>query len=423
MAAPQFTTEVECARVIEAPADIVWEIAGDFGSAWHPAMAACQAGPVDGAVERVFTVHGVERTFRERQTFRDDGGRQLRYRMVEGSTVLDRYDAAIRVDGHGRGARIVWSAVLTGRVADAVRAGADETREIFEQGLDFIESRLTVAPCTLEAPRRLGLLCAGEGELVLFLHGIGGRKENWHHQLQAVAGAARAVALDLRGYGESAPAPQPLGLEDHFADISAVMAHFGARRLHLVGMSYGSWIAASFAHAHPELVASLTLSGGCTGMSEAAPETVSGFRQARLAPLDRGLSPADMAGDVVSSLKGPDCPQEAEDELLASMRAIPAATYRAAIECFTAPPFRLRFERWKMPVLMMTGECDRLASPAEIGSVARRIFEARAGEKAPAEVELAVIPRAGHLCNLEAAGTYNGHLRTFIARHRKDTGN
>lgn len=45
---------------------------------------------------------------------------------------------------------------------------------------------------------------AGEGPLVLLLHGFPEMSAAWRHQLPALAGAGyRAVALDVRGYGRS----------------------------------------------------------------------------------------------------------------------------------------------------------------------------------------------------------------------------
>ena len=71
--------------------------------------------------------------------------------------------------------------------------------------------------------------------------------------------------------------------------------------------------------------ASLTLSGGCTGMSEAGIAERTAFLEARLQPLDSGEVPADFASEVVPLLKGSDCSPEVEAELLASMSAISKA--------------------------------------------------------------------------------------------------
>ena len=60
-------------------------------------------------------------------------------------------------------------------------------------------------------------------------------------------------------------------MDGYCADILRVAKVLGARRLVLVGLSYGAWIATSFAMRHSDTLAGLVLSGGCTGMSEAGP--------------------------------------------------------------------------------------------------------------------------------------------------------
>ena len=102
----------------------------------------------------------------------------------------------------------------------------------------------------------------------------------------------------------------------------------------------------------------------------------------------------------------------ARKTLFDSMAAIPAATYRDALNCFTNPLERFDFARLTMPVLMMTGEHDRLAPPSEIRAVAGRIWDA-----APRpDVRFEVIEGAGHVCNVERPDLYNRHLLTFLGR-------
>ena len=64
-----------------------------------------------------------------------------------------------------------------------------------------------------------------------------------------------------------------------------------------------------------------------------------------------------------------------------------------------------------MPVLMMTGEHDRLAPPAEIRGVANRI-----AETAPhGYVRFEIIAGAGHVCNVERPEAYNAVLTEFLS--------
>jgi pimeloyl-ACP methyl ester carboxylesterase len=94
------------------------------------------------------------------------------------------------------------------------------------------------------------------------------------------------------------------------------------------------------------------------------------------------------------------------------MAAIPAASYRDALWCFTHPEERFDFARITCPVLMMTGEHDRLAPPPEIRSVAQRIH----GAAQNPDVSFEIIPGAGHLCNIENPEDYNHHLMCFLER-------
>jgi pimeloyl-ACP methyl ester carboxylesterase len=247
--------------------------------------------------------------------------------------------------------------------------------------------------------------------IVLFLHGIGGGRSNWLPQLAAVAQHAHAAALDLRGYGESTLGSSQSTVDDYCADILRIMETLGAGRLILCGLSYGSWIATSFAMRHPDRLAGLVLSGGCTGMSEAGVEERDAFRRSREVPLNQGKTPADFAPAVVNVLAGPDAGDDVRRQLLDSMAAIPAATYRDALNCFTRPSERFDFSKLTMPVLMMTGEHDRLAPPAEIRGIANRI-----AEKAPnAYVRFEIIAAAGHVCNVERPDAYNAVLTEFLS--------
>jgi pimeloyl-ACP methyl ester carboxylesterase len=409
----------------------VWAVVGDFCGAWHPAIADIRAErDARGALIRAFTAKGEETLYRERLTYRSDSDRVLAYTHLEGIAGAERYDARLAVFPDERGgSRIEWSAWLSAP-AERAAAIAAGTKAIFEMGIAALDDLAGKSVPTEEAAAgdegnapletvfidgdpRLALTVTPHkpGPLVLFLHGIGGGRTNWLAQLQAVAPTLRAAALDLRGYGESSLGASQSTVEDDCEDILRVAYALGATRLVLCGLSYGSWIATSFAMRHPDRLAGLVLSGGCTGMSEASVAEREAFRTTREAPLDAGKTPADFAPAVVDVLAGPNAGEAVRQALFASMAAIPATTYRDALQCFTHPPERFDFSRLSMPVLMMTGEYDRLASPAEIRGVAGRI-----AETAPrACVRFEVIEDAGHVCNVERPDAYNRVLREFLA--------
>ena len=414
---------------ISADPAAVWAMARAFGGAWHPWIATIRTErDAQGHLIRAFTVTGEPTLYREQLTFFSDSDRVLAYTHLEGIAGAESYDARLTVTAAEAGGTVVtWTATIA---APAARLAAicDGTRAVFEAGIEALRGARGVqdipptAPATAHGPitemtiddlPRLGLSVTpdlGDGRLCLFLHGIGGNRRNWHSQLGAVGHLIGAAAMDLRGYGDSTLGPRGSTVDDYCADILRVAQVLGARRLVLVGLSYGSWIATSFAMRHPDMLDGLVLSGGCTGMSEAGPEEREAFRLSREVPLNAGQVPADFAPAVVKVLAGPQASEGVRAELLASMAAIPATTYRDALVCFTNPLERFDFARLTMPVLMMTGEHDRLAPPAEIRGIAGRIWDS-----APRpDVRFEVIAGAGHVCNVEAPGTYSSHLADFV---------
>jgi pimeloyl-ACP methyl ester carboxylesterase len=109
---------------------------------------------------------------------------------------------------------------------------------------------------------RLHCVCAGSGELVLFLHGFPEFWYAWKRQLAQFGRERLAVALDLPGYNLSDKPPE---VERYRAaalieDIRACAEHFTrGRPFVLVGHDWGGALAWGFALAHPQLLARLVI--------------------------------------------------------------------------------------------------------------------------------------------------------------------
>ncbi|MGW7539036.1 alpha/beta fold hydrolase [Amycolatopsis sp. NPDC054798] len=109
---------------------------------------------------------------------------------------------------------------------------------------------------------RLHVAECGEGPLVLLLHGFAGFWWTWRHQLPALADAGfRAVAVDLRGYGDSDKPPRGYDAWTLAGDVGGLIKALGARRAHLVGHAWGGMLAWTVAALHPRLVSSVTAIG------------------------------------------------------------------------------------------------------------------------------------------------------------------
>lgn len=98
----------------------------------------------------------------------------------------------------------------------------------------------------------------GSRAVVLFVHSLAGSLEQWTAQLRHLEGRRRAVALDLRGHGESAiPDRVAYTVVDLAEDVVAVVEALALERVVLVGHSLGGGVIAAFAARHPGKVAGL----------------------------------------------------------------------------------------------------------------------------------------------------------------------
>lgn len=103
---------------------------------------------------------------------------------------------------------------------------------------------------------RLHCVEAGDGPLVLLIHGFPESWYSWRHQLPALAAAGyRAVAMDVRGYGRSS---KPLPIEDyrmvrHVADNVGLVRALGHETAVVVGHDWGAPIAWNSAMLRPDV--------------------------------------------------------------------------------------------------------------------------------------------------------------------------
>ncbi len=101
----------------------------------------------------------------------------------------------------------------------------------------------------------------GTGEpACLLVHSLGGRLAFWASTLEELRKRYRAVALDLRGHGASAPASfAESGLDDFVDDVWRVADSLGLARFVLVGHSFGATVALAAAARVPARVIALVL--------------------------------------------------------------------------------------------------------------------------------------------------------------------
>ncbi len=158
----------------------------------------------------------------------------------------------------------------------------------------------------------------GEGPLVIFCHGFPESWYSWRHQLPAVAGAGfRAVAMDMRGYGQTSQ-PEEVGaytLNHLVGDVVGVVAALGERRAVVVGHDWGAPVAWYSALMRPDVFRAVAaLSVPYTAPFGGLPEgfTINDMMRAvaagrdyyRLYFQEPGVAEADLETDVGRAMLG-----------------------------------------------------------------------------------------------------------------------
>ena len=243
---------------------------------------------------------------------------------------------------------------------------------------------------------------SGEGDVLLFLHGLGGSRTAWEPQIEALNDQWRCVAWDMPGYGKSSPV-SPLTFEA-IADVAMkLLDRLGVESAHLCGLSFGGHHALHTALRHPYRVRSLVLANtsAAFGGDGTDPDE---WRRLRTAPLDAGLTLADIADDVISSIAAPGFGGVERSRTAAAMARVPEKGFRAACELLPGHDVRHRLGEITAPTLVVVGELDEETPPAYAAEIADGIPNSR----------LEVISGAGHLSPAETPYIFNQLVGEFL---------
>lgn len=96
---------------------------------------------------------------------------------------------------------------------------------------------------------------------VVFVHGNVSSSLFWQPTMLALDSGVRAIAIDLRGFGDSdtLPVDATRGVRDFSDDIASVLDSLSLEHVHLVGWSMGGGVVMQFMLDHAERVATATL--------------------------------------------------------------------------------------------------------------------------------------------------------------------
>ncbi len=241
----------------------------------------------------------------------------------------------------------------------------------------------------------------GSGSPLVLAHGAGGSWSHWIRNIDALAQRHSVWALDLPGYGDSSPPPEP-----SHAAISAAIAQ-GLQTLpgldapvDFAGFSFGGVAGAHLAARYPGLVRRLVLVG--TGGLDTPKGTID----------LRGVKGLDEAGrravNRANLLQLMLAHESSVDELALYLQAANGRRSRFnPVELVLPDKLLLALPGVRAPVAMIWGELDRPhPDPAVQEVAARRVVP---------DLRFVTVPDAGHWVMYERPDAFNRILLQLLA--------
>ena len=253
---------------------------------------------------------------------------------------------------------------------------------------------------------KISIKYKGKGDLLIFLHGIGGNKDNWNLNFPMLSKYFLCVAWDTRGYGESEDYKGEFCFNDVINDLLNIYKYFNRKKAHIIGLSMGGQIACLFYEKYPEMVRSMILCDTHFGLGNLEQEEIEKFINSRKKPLLDGLEPKDIALSVSNSLIGNLNNKTAIDELVTSISKLHKESYLKTIDASMCTFHDHIFKNIDIPTLIIVGEKDKLTPP----SMAFKIHKLIKNSK------FFVIGEAGHLTNIESPKIFNNEVLQFLKK-------
>jgi 3-oxoadipate enol-lactonase len=261
----------------------------------------------------------------------------------------------------------------------------------------------------------------GEGrrEVVCLLNGLAMHTKAWYPFLDRLVPDFDVLLYDYPGQGDSTSRDEPVEIADIAGYLARLAEDLAIERLHVVGVSYGGFVAEEFARLHQRRLHTLTLSGILLSR-----ETLFDMYQAISLRFYRGgpaLFPL-YTHYMYEKIFGEDFVRATGPERLEAMRQRFEERYAQRIfslvrlteaqdPFFAALPGRLpEYRAIRTPTLLMPGADDR-AIPL---SMQRRIADILP------DTRWHPIARSGHVVYLEQPDAFWPALRAFLAAKRTD---
>ena len=248
----------------------------------------------------------------------------------------------------------------------------------------------------------------GKGETLVLIHGFGGDKDNFTRIARFLTPHYRVICPDLPGFGDaSRDAGASYHMDEQAERLRALLDQIAPGRVHLGGNSMGGFIAAQFAAAYPERVASLWLLDAAGTDASRSSDVLKNYQASGDMPLlVRQEEEMDALMDACTH-KRPFLPNSVLTVL--GRRAAADFTLHTEImrQLAYAPALQPQPQYAAIPALVVWGEQDKILHPSGAAALAALFPRSRT----------VMMPGIGHLPMVEAPQATARDYLAFRSSH------
>lgn len=262
----------------------------------------------------------------------------------------------------------------------------------------------------------------GEGEPLIFIHGLSGCWQNWLENIPHFAASRRVIALDLPGFGSSPMPRERISISLYARVVDELLDQLGIGQASIVGNSMGGFVGAELAIELSTRVDRLVLvsAAGLTTAEMHNDHAVALLRRLENL-LAHGAAWTGSRSDGLARRPGlrkalmlvvAAHPDKLDARLVAELlRGSGKPGFLDAVEALGTYPLADRLERIEAPTLIVWGEKDRLVPLRD----ADRFLEA-IGDNA----SKVVYEDTGHVAMLERPARFNADVERFLREGDSD---
>jgi 3-oxoadipate enol-lactonase len=256
------------------------------------------------------------------------------------------------------------------------------------------------------AGTELAYAASGRGPAVLFLHAFPLGLFMWEAQALALEATHTIVRFDDRGFGDTPVGEGLLTMERIADDAAALLDHLGISQAVVAGCSMGGYATLAFARRHADRLKGLVLqdtkAGADTDEARRNRALLSDKVRKEGAPAVAEAFMPKLLGKTTQS-EQPALVERVRDAIL---RTSPQGMIDALAGLAARADSTDSLRQIRVPTLVVCGDEDTILPVADSEALHRGI----------AGSELVVIPKAGHLSNLEKPAAFNEALTAFLAK-------